>query len=117
MVAGACEHLLCELIGGDCSIAVNRSRGCRPGMWTKSVALEVFDEVRALVAVINLSLPTDAVHAAAVRLAQIVRAEALEERNLLVDARDEEPELAELLANLVTRRGSQPTTTVSTSGQ
>ncbi len=100
-MAGACTHLLCELIGGDCSIAINRSRGCHPSLWTKTVAPQVFDEVRVLLAAIDA---TDPGHAAAVRLAQIVRAEALEERNLLALAREDDPALAELLAPLVVRR-------------
>ncbi len=103
-MASACTHLLCELIGGDCSIAVNRSRGCRPGLWTKTVVSDVFDEVRALLGAIDPSARTDRGHAAAVRLAQIIRAEALEERNLLAHARDDDPDLAELLAPLVVRR-------------
>jgi hypothetical protein len=106
-LVGACTHLLCELIGGDCSLAINRSRGCRPGVWTRTVSSEVFDEVRALLAVIDPSARAQGVRAAAVRLAQIVRAEALENRNLLAHARDDDPELAELLAPLV-MRGSQP---------
>jgi hypothetical protein len=93
-----CTHLLCELIGGECSIAVNRSRGCHAATWTKTVDPDVFDEVRALLGVIG----TD--RAAAVRLAQLVRAEALEERNLLAHARDDDPELADALAPFVVRR-------------
>jgi hypothetical protein len=94
-----CTHLLCELIGGDCSIAVNRSRGCHAGGWARTVASGVFDEVRALLAAIDTRD-----RSAAVRLAQIVRAEALEERNVLAHAREDDPELAELLAPLVVRR-------------
>ena len=105
-MAGECAHQLCDLIGGDCSIAINRSRGCRPGTWTKEVAPAVFDEVRILVTAIALDqrARTDGVRVAATRLAQIVRAEALEERNLLAHARDDEPELADLLAPLLARR-------------
>ncbi len=102
-MARACTHRLCELIGGDCSIAIDRSRGCRPGSWTKTVAPALFDEVRALLAAIDPSARTESGRAAAMRLAQIIRAEALEERNLLAHARDDEPELAELLAPLVVR--------------
>jgi hypothetical protein len=97
----ACTHLLCELIGGDCSIAINRSSSCRPSLRAKLVASEVFDEVRTLLGVIAR---TDGGHAAAVRLAQIVRAEALDQRNLLAHAREDDPELAELLAPFVVRR-------------
>ncbi len=103
-MAGACTHLLCELIGGDCSIAINRSGGCHSSLWTKTVAPEVFDEVRALLAAIDPSARTDAGHAAAVRLAQIVRAEALEQRNLLTHAREDDPQLADVLAPLLVRR-------------
>jgi hypothetical protein len=103
-MAGTCTHLLCELIGGDCSIAINRSRGCHSGLWKKTVSSEVFDEVRTLLGVIDPSARTDRGHAAAIRLAQIVRAEALEQRNLLAHARDDDPELAEILAPLVVRR-------------
>jgi hypothetical protein len=98
-----CTHLLCELIGGDCSIAISRSRGCRPTPWAKTVPPARFDEVRALLGAIDPSAPSEAGRAAAVRLAQIIRAEALEERNLLAHARDDEPELAERLAPLVAR--------------
>jgi hypothetical protein len=94
-----CTHLLCELIGGDCSIAVNRSRGCHAGVWAKTVAPQVFDEARALLA----SIATRD-RGAAIRLAQIVRAEALEERNLLAHARDDDPELADALAPFLVRR-------------
>jgi hypothetical protein len=48
-----CRHLLCELIGGSCSLSTNRTRGCRPGLAPKTVAPEVFDEVRELVALID----------------------------------------------------------------
>jgi hypothetical protein len=105
-VTAACTHRLCELIGGDCSLAITRSRGCRPGAWTSSVAPAVFEEVRALLAVIEPDAPTsctEASRAAAARLAQIIRGEALEQRNLLAHARDDEPELAELLAPLLAR--------------
>ncbi|HEX4455960.1 MAG TPA: hypothetical protein VH143_34100 [Kofleriaceae bacterium] len=99
-----CTHLLCELIGGDCSIAVQRSRGCHAAGWANTVGSEVLDEVRALLGVIEPRAGTDRGRAAAVRLAQLVRAEALEERNLLAHAREDDPELADLLAPLVARR-------------
>lgn len=94
-----CSHRLCEIIGGACSLATHRSRGCRPGLWPRTVAPEVFDEVRALVAVVEVE------RAAAVRLAQIVRREASEDRPLLAHARSDEPELADALARLIARRG------------
>jgi hypothetical protein len=97
----ACTHPLCALIGGDCSIAIQRSRGCRPGQFAPTIAPAVFDEVRALLAAIGAR--TEAARAAAVRLAQLIRAEALEERSLLAHAREDEPELAAVLAPLVAR--------------
>lgn len=99
-----CGHPLCELIGGDCSLATRRSRGCTPGLASKSVAPEVFDEVRALVAVIDPDRPDERGREAAVRLAAIVRREARDDRLLVVLARDEEPELASALARLCVRR-------------
>lgn len=41
---------------------------------------------------------------AAIRLAAIVRREAREDRNLIAQARDDEPELAAQLAELLVRR-------------
>lgn len=97
-----CGHLLCELIGdGSCSIATGRSRGCRPGVYAATVAPEVFDDVRALIGVIDGG---GEVKAAAVRLAEIIRREAREDRNLVVLARDDEPELAPALSRLCLRR-------------
>jgi hypothetical protein len=99
-----CRHPLCELIGGACSLATHRSRGCRPNAFAKSVAPDVFVEVRALLAVIDPETRTEQSQLAATRLAQIVRREALEERNLIAHAREDEPELAEPLARLCARR-------------
>jgi hypothetical protein len=99
-----CGHPLCELIGGSCSLATGRSRGCRPGLASKTVAPEVFEEVRALVAAIDLDHPDDRARDAAVRLAAIVRREARDDRLLVVIARTEEPELAPALARLCLRR-------------
>jgi hypothetical protein len=97
-----CGHPLCELIGGSCSLAANRSRGCRPGLAPKTVAPEVFDEVRALVGVI---VPGgEQAREAAVRLAAIIRREARDDRLLVVLARDEDPELAAALSRLCVRR-------------
>lgn len=95
----ACGHPLCELIGGDCSLATRRSRGCTPGLASKTVAPEVFDEVRALLPRIEAGD-----REAAVRLATIVRREALEDRLLVVIARTEEPELAPALSRLCVRQ-------------
>lgn len=101
----SCNHLLCEIIGGDCSLATRRSRGCRPNVTAKDVAPEVFDEVRALLGVIEPTTRTPAVREAAVRLAALVRREALEDRNMLVIAASDEPDLAEPLARLCRKRG------------
>ncbi|HUJ63051.1 MAG TPA: hypothetical protein VLX92_31350 [Kofleriaceae bacterium] len=95
-----CRHRLCELIGGDaCSIASGRSRGCTPGLAAKTIDPAVFDEVRVLLAAVATG-DRDA----AIRLAAIVRREARDDRNLLAQARDDEPELATQLAALLVRR-------------
>jgi hypothetical protein len=96
----SCRHPICELVGGAaCSIATGRSRGCTPGVAAKTVATAVFDEVRVLVAAVALGERD-----AAIRLAAIVRREAREDRNLLAQAHDDEPELARQLAALLARR-------------
>ena len=97
-----CGHPLCELIGGSCSIATGRSRGCHSGFASRTIATEVFDEVRALLAAIDSR--GDETRAAAVRLAEIIRREARDDRNLLAFARDEDPDLADALAQLCIRR-------------
>ena len=99
-----CGHPLCELIGGSCSLATGRSRGCRPGLAPRTVAPGVFEEVRALLASIDPDRPDRRVRAAAVRLAEIIRREAREDRLLLVIARADEPDLAPALARLCVRR-------------
>ena len=99
-----CRHLLCELIGGSCSLATNRTRGCRPGLTPKAVAPELFDEVRELVALIDPQACDERSRLAAARLARIIRREALDDRNLVAIARDEEPELGAALAALCIRR-------------
>jgi hypothetical protein len=96
----SCRHPICELIGEDaCSITSGRTRGCTPGVAAKTLAPSVFDEVRML-------LPAIATgdRDAARRLAAIVRREAREDRNLLAHARQDEPELAAELAQLLVRR-------------
>jgi hypothetical protein len=103
-VANDCGHLLCALIDGSCSLATGRSRGCRPNLATKTIAPEVVEEVRALLAVIDPDVRDDRVHKAAVRLAAILRREARDDRPLLAYARIEEPELAPALARLCLRR-------------
>ncbi|MEO8698973.1 MAG: hypothetical protein ABI867_02985 [Kofleriaceae bacterium] len=95
----SCGHPLCEIIGGACSLATHRSRGCRPNVTAKEVAAEVIDEVRQLLAA--LDRPD-----APARLATLVRREALEDRNLVSALHDEDPELAPVLARLCRRRVS-----------
>ncbi len=99
-----CGHPLCELIGGSCSLATGRSRGCRPGLAPRTVAPEVFEEVRALLAVIDPAAADDRSRAAAIRLAEIIRREARDDRLLLVIARDDEPDLVPALERLCVRR-------------
>lgn len=101
----ACGHLVCELIGeADCSIATGRSRGCTPSLGPKEIAAELFDEVRELLAVIDPTAPSEAVRTAAIRLAEIVRREARQDRHLLAQVRTDEPELAPALERLCLRR-------------
>jgi hypothetical protein len=102
-----CEHPLCELIGGACSLATHRSRGCRPNLATRDVAPEVFEEVRAILVALEASEAPQERRAAAIRLAAIVRREALEDRNLIRIAKDDAPELAVALAHLC-RRAAVP---------
>jgi hypothetical protein len=99
-----CGHLLCELIDRPCSLATGRSRGCRPGLFARSIAPDVFDEVRALLSVIDPDVRDERCHAAAVRLAAIMRREAREDRQMLVHARMDDPELVPALERLCLRR-------------
>lgn len=85
----SCRHKLCALIGGGCSIAVTLSRGCRPNVSTRETD---FDEVRAVL------LAKDWV-----KLAQLVRREAMDGRNLVALARAEELDFADELAELCRR--------------
>ena len=103
-MTSGCGHLLCELIGGTCSLATGRSRGCRPNLVARDIAPELIDEVRALLVMIDPATRDDRVREAAIRLAEILRREALEDRPLLAYARIEEPELAAPLARLCVRR-------------
>src|SRR5262245_36741645 len=103
-MSSECGHLLCELIGDSCSLATGRSRGCRPGLTSKTVAADVFDEVRALLAMIDPDVRDHRAQAAAGRLAKIIRREALEDRDVIAQARDDEPELAPALERLCRRR-------------
>jgi len=101
----SCGHLLCALIDdGTCGLATGRSRGCRPGVFAREIAPAVLDEVRALLAVIDPDAPSAPGHAAAVRLAAIVRREAREDRHLVAHARIDEPELAPAIERLCLRR-------------
>jgi hypothetical protein len=102
-VSTDCEHPLCAIIGGACSLATRRSRGCRPNVTSKDVAPEVLDEVRQLLGVIAPEARTEQVRAAAIRLAAIVRREALEDRNLMTIISSDEPDLAPALAQLCRR--------------
>jgi hypothetical protein len=103
-VAADCGHLLCELIDRSCSLATGRSRGCRPNVTSKEVAPDTVEEVRALLAVIDPDVRGEPVRSAAVRLAEIMRREALDDRPLLAYVRAEEPELAPALARLCARQ-------------
>ncbi|MFN0249079.1 MAG: hypothetical protein ACKV2T_19500 [Kofleriaceae bacterium] len=107
-----CRHLLCEIVDGtvtvklpddvvpDCSLAIQRSRGT----FAKTVAPEVIEEVRALLGAIDPDARTDEGKTAATRLAEIVRREAMEERNLHAQVRDDDAELGKQLARLLARR-------------
>jgi hypothetical protein len=100
-VTPRCGHLLCELADdhGTCSIATGRSRGCTPGLSSRELAPGVFDEVRRLLGAID-----EGDRAAAVRLAEIIRREAREDRHLLALARSDEPDLVPALERLCLRR-------------
>ena len=102
----ACGHPLCELIGRPCALAVDRSRGCGTRPAASSIAPGVFDEVRALLSAIGARVrdPDEQVCEASVRLARIIRREALEGRNVLAQARADEPELVPALERLCLRR-------------
>jgi hypothetical protein len=89
----SCRHELCALIGGPCSVKITRSRGCRPNIVAREVAPAVIDEVRTLLA----GLDRDG----ALRLAQIIRREALDDRNLVAIARADELDFAAALARLL----------------
>jgi len=102
-----CGHLLCELIGDaryPCSLAIQRSRGCHRNITARQLAPEVLDEVRALLArlgpAIDAPSTSDDARDAAVRLASLIRREALDDRNLVALAAEDEPELAPALDRL-----------------
>ena len=107
-VTPSCEHhLLCELIGGPCSLATRRSRGCRPNLTAREVAPALIEEVKHLLGVIQPGGDEAAVQTAASRLAAIVRTESLDDRNLLAAVADEHPELVPALARLCRRRAER----------
>lgn len=100
----SCGHPICELIGdAACSIASGKSRGCRPNL-AANVEPQLVETVRTLLAALVATDDLDARRAAARQLAQLVRREAREDRQLLVLVRDEDPELAPELAGLLARR-------------
>jgi len=89
-----------------CSLAIRRSRGCRPNLTAREVDPAVFAEVRALLA--TLTTPVGDVQSAATRLAAIIRREALDDRHLLAHARSDEPDLVPALEHLTSRPTSSP---------
>lgn len=89
------------MIGGTCSLATRRSRGCRPNVTSRELAPAILDEVRALVAKVEARDVE-----AAVRLAAIVRREALDDRNLIALIDDEDAALGARLARLCRRHFS-----------
>jgi hypothetical protein len=111
-----CRHLLSEIVEGStpistpedivpaCSLAFVRSRGCTPGTFAKELAPAVFDEVKTLLSQIDPDNRTEEAKVAATRLAQIVRREAMEERNLLALVRAEDTDVAASLMPLLARR-------------
>jgi hypothetical protein len=108
-----CGHALCQLLGGDCSLASGRSRGCRTGPRKPApFGPELVEEVRTLLAQLGPAPPGDSgapdrQRAAATRLAFLFRREARNDRNLLALAADDElePELCARLEALCRRRG------------
>jgi hypothetical protein len=108
-----CGHLLCELIGGTCSLSAGVSRGCRTGLPPRAeIEPEVYDEVGALLAVLDPVRPGAPVPApvrdAAVRLAAIIRREARDGRSVLAQARSAELDLVPGLARLCVRARAGP---------
>jgi hypothetical protein len=102
----ACGHRLCELIGGACSLAVGVSRGCGVGVPPRvEIDADVFEEIAGLIAVIDAAARplSEAAREAAVRLAAIVRREAVDGRSVLAQARRGEPELVARLEALCAR--------------
>jgi hypothetical protein len=107
-----CGHLLCQLLGDECSLASGRSRGCRTGPRTATpFEPELIEEVCALLAQLGPPPPGDAgaaerQRAAATRLAFLFRREARNDRNLLALAAEDEiePELRARLEMLCRRR-------------
>ncbi len=79
---------------------MTRSRGCTRQAAT-SIAADVFDEIRALVEEIEAD---ERAVEPAVRLAGIIRREAIADRHVLAQARTDEPELVPALERLCLRR-------------
>jgi len=100
----SCEHLICDIIGGACSLASGRSRGCHPTLAEKQLDPAVLDEVRDLVAAIDPEARDARTREAAARLAAVVRQEALEDRNLVALVATDDPDLAPALVRLCFRR-------------
>ena len=91
-----CTHPLCALIDDGCRIAIQRSRGCHANHWPAATAPAVLAEARALLAALDRD--------AAIRLAQLVRTEALEQRSLATQLADEDEALGAALARLCASR-------------
>ncbi|HVK72243.1 MAG TPA: hypothetical protein VM734_02955 [Kofleriaceae bacterium] len=109
----ACGHPLCELVGGDCSLAAGLSRGCQTGPRKLApVDRDLIDEVAALLTELAPSPPpgdpaaAERQRTAATRLAFLFRREARTGRSLLVLAADDQldPDLATRLQALCRRR-------------
>jgi hypothetical protein len=108
MRPSACGHLLCEIIGGTCSLAAGVSRGCGTGPRPRTeIEPEVYDEIGALLGVLEPVqrgglMPGPAMDAA-VRLAAIIRREARDGRSVLAQARRVEPAVVPSLERLCAR--------------
>ncbi len=111
MLPPVCGHLLCELVGGACSLAAGVSRGCGAGPRPRTaIDPEVYDEIGTLLVVLEpmrrgVLVPGPTLDAA-VRLASIIRGEARDGRSVLAQARRAEPELVPSLERLCVRSGA-----------
>jgi hypothetical protein len=101
-----CGHPLCALVGGACSLATGRSRGCQAPRPAAPFEPALVEEVATLLAQLapQAAAPEDQ-RAPATRLAFLFRREARGDRNLLALATDDElePELAARLTSLCSR--------------